>query len=85
METTLGNLYKWKEELVMAPPVQAVNGMMININSTEEINMDIEATKAKIRIIRDKKAERIMYRSRVNPSTPVLPTCIYARQRANLI
>ena len=36
METTLGNLYNWKEEIVMAAPVQAVNGMMINVNNTEE-------------------------------------------------
>ena len=60
-----GYLYKWKAELVMAPPVQAVNGMMININSTVEIDKDIEVTKAKIKIIKVKKAERGMFRSRV--------------------
>ena len=49
LETTLGNLYHWKELLVMAPPVQAVNRMMININSTMEIDIDIEVTKAKIK------------------------------------
>ena len=40
----------------MTPPVQAVNGMMININSTVEIGIDIEVTKAMIKIIKDKKA-----------------------------
>ena len=49
----------------MAPPVQAVYEMMVNINSTVEIDKDIEVTKAKIKIIKDKKAERIMFRSRV--------------------
>ena len=29
LETTLGNLYHWKEEIVMAPPGQAGNGLMI--------------------------------------------------------
>ena len=27
LETTLGNLYHWKEKLVMAPPGQAENGL----------------------------------------------------------
>ena len=29
LETTLGNLYHWKEEIVMAPPGPAVNGLYI--------------------------------------------------------
>ena len=29
LETTFRNLYNWKEEIVIADPVQAVNGMMI--------------------------------------------------------
>ena len=49
----------------MAPPVQAVNGMLININCTVVIDIDIEVTKAKIKIIKDEKAERIIFRSRV--------------------
>ena len=56
LETTLGNVYTWKEQLVMTAPVQTVNGMMININSTVEIGIDIEVTKARIKIIKDKKA-----------------------------
>ena len=35
----------------MAPPVQAVNKMMIDINSTVEIDLDNEVTKAKIKIL----------------------------------
>ena len=37
LETTLGNLYCWKEEIVMAPPGQTANGLMIYIHSTVEI------------------------------------------------
>ena len=37
LETTLGSLYNWKEETVMAQPVKAVNRMLININSNQEI------------------------------------------------
>ena len=37
----------------MAPPVPAVNGMMININITVEIDIDIEVTTSKIKIIKD--------------------------------
>ncbi len=65
LETTLGNLYQWKEEIVMAPPSQTPNGLMIYIHSTAEIDIDIELTKAKIKMIKDKIAERIMFRSRV--------------------
>ena len=36
-ETTLGNRYLWKEEIVMAPPGQAANGLIIYIHSTVEI------------------------------------------------
>ena len=57
LETTLGNLYRWKEEIVMAPPGRAANGLMIYIHSTVEINIDIELTKAKIKLIKDKIAE----------------------------
>ena len=35
------------------------------IHSTVEIDIDNEVTNAKIKLIRDKKAERIMFRSRV--------------------
>ena len=38
LETTLGNLYHWKEEIVMAPPGRAANGLMIYIHSTVEID-----------------------------------------------
>ena len=65
LETTLGNLYYWKEEIVMAPPGQAANGLMIYIHSTADIDSDIELTKAKIKLIKDKIAERIIFRSRV--------------------
>ena len=65
LETTLGNLYQWKEEIVMAPPSQTPNGLMIYIHSTAEIDIDTELTKAKIKLIKDKIAERIMFRSRV--------------------
>ena len=37
LETTLGNLYHWKEEIVIAPPGRVANGLMINIHSTVEI------------------------------------------------
>ena len=50
LETTLGNLYKWKEELVMAQPVQAVNGVMININSTVEVDTYIDGSSAVNRV-----------------------------------
>ena len=53
LETTLGNLYRWKEEIVMAPPGRAPNGLMIYIHSTVEIDIDIELTKAKIKLIKD--------------------------------
>ena len=33
LETYLGNLYHWKEELVMAPPGQAANGILIYIHA----------------------------------------------------
>ena len=49
----------------MAPPGQAANGLMIYIHSTVEIDIDIEVTKAKIKLIRDKIADRIIFRSRV--------------------
>ena len=39
LEITLGSLYNWKEETVMAQPVKAVNRMMININSNQEIDI----------------------------------------------
>ena len=52
LETTLGNLYHWKEEIVMAPPSQTLNGLMIYIHSTAEIDIDIELTKAKIKLLR---------------------------------
>ena len=45
--------------------VQALNAMIISINSTVEIDIDIEVTKAKNKIIKVKKAERVMFRSRV--------------------
>ena len=38
LETTLGNLYHLKEEIVMAPPGQAANGLMIYIHSNLEID-----------------------------------------------
>ena len=38
---------------------------MIYIHSTVEIYIDIEVTKAKIKLIRDKIADRIIFRSRV--------------------
>ena len=37
LETTLGNLYRWKEEIVIAPPGQTAKGLMIYIYSTVEI------------------------------------------------
>ena len=40
LEKTLGNLYYWKEEIVMAPPGQAANGLMIYIHSTVEMEID---------------------------------------------
>ena len=39
LETTLGNLFNWKEEIVMAPPVQA-NGMVYYTYGTQEIDID---------------------------------------------
>ena len=65
LETTPGYLYHWKKEIVMAPTGQAANEIMIYIHSTVEIDIDIEVTKAKIKLIRDKIAERIIFRSRV--------------------
>jgi hypothetical protein len=50
----------------MAPPRQTNNGLMIYIHSTTEIDIDIELTKAKIKLIKDKIAERIMFRSTKN-------------------
>ena len=38
-QTTLGNLYRWKEEIVMAPPSITANGLMIFIHSTVEIEL----------------------------------------------
>ena len=35
----------------MAPPGQTANGLMIYIHSTVEIDIDIELTKAKIKLI----------------------------------
>ena len=52
LETKLGNLYRWKEEIVMAPPGQTANGLMIYIHSIVEIDIDIEVTKAKIKLIK---------------------------------
>ena len=43
---------------------------MIYIHSTVEIDIDIELTKAKIKLIKDKMAERIMFRSRVKWVAP---------------
>ena len=31
LETTLANLYNWKEEIAMAPPIQATNGMVFGV------------------------------------------------------
>ena len=38
---------------------------MIYIHSTVEIYIDIEVTKAKIKLMKDKKPEKIIFRSRV--------------------
>ena len=51
--------------IVMAPPGQTATGLMIYIHSTVEIDIDIEVIKAKIKLIKDKIAERIIFRSRV--------------------
>ena len=39
LKTTLGNLYRWKEEIVMAPPGQTATGLMIYTHSTVEIDV----------------------------------------------
>ena len=54
LETTPRKLIRWKEEIVMAPPGQTANELMIYIHSTVEIGIDIEVTKAKIKLINDK-------------------------------
>ena len=45
------------EEIVMAPPGQTANGLIIYIHSTVEIDIDIEVTRAKIKLVKDKIAE----------------------------
>ena len=48
LETTLGNLYCWKEEIVMAPPGQTANGLMIYIHSTVEIILTLKRPKQRL-------------------------------------
>ena len=38
----VNNLYHWKEEIVIAPPGRAANGLMIYIHSTVEKDIDME-------------------------------------------
>ena len=46
--------YHWKEEIVIAPPGQVANWLMIYLHSSVERDIDIEVTKAKIKLMRDK-------------------------------
>ena len=58
METTLTNLFKYKEHLVLNPTT-------IPDHTTNEIYIDIEVVKAQIPISKTKKAERLMLRAGV--------------------
>ena len=58
LETTLTNLFNYKEQLVLNPN-------MITTHTTEEMDVDIEVIKAQIQIIKTKKAERLMFRAEV--------------------
>ena len=53
--------FNWKKR-VMAPPIQSAKGMVYNTNSMQEIVVDIEVARVKIKIFKDKKAEIIMFR-----------------------
>ena len=58
LETTLTNLFNYKEQLVLNPN-------MITTHTTDEIDLDIEVIKGQIQIIKTKKAERLMFRAGV--------------------
>ena len=53
LETTLSNLFNYKEQLVLNPNITTTH-------TPEEIDIDIEVIKAQIQIIKTKKAERLM-------------------------
>ena len=58
LETTLTNLFNYKEQLILNPNI-------ITTNTTEEMDVDKEVIKAQIQIIKTKKAERLMFRAGV--------------------